>query len=366
MESKRAISALLTALSLVLSGCGRVWAETRPIRELRIIETVGCDLSPEGVTLSVCASKPTLKQSQAAPSFRLAMDRLRDKAASPALFFAHTRYLLAGEALARADLAPVLDLAARSADMRLKTPLFVLTGASAAEAVQLGAEDRDVTQMLAALQADMAQQGTSHAFTCGEILLALSERGAALAAACAVEDGALARAGYAILKGNRCVGQIGAPEDQAVALLRSLGGHGDVRLGNDTVTISSCKAAYRPRWDGGALAGLDVSLEMTASLTETDGTPGAAGDAARRRLEKDLADAVCRWSRALISRGQALQADFLDLRGAVASAAPMRWAAIRGDWDALFPTLPVTVTAEAKIDRTLDLQQPIEPNGGAR
>lgn len=357
---------LMLAYLILLSGCGRVWAETRPIRELRIVETVGCDDASGGVVLSVCASKPALKLSQAAPSFRLAMDRLRDKAASPALFFAHTRYLLAGETLARTNLAPVLDLAARSEDMRLRTPLFLLRCTRAEDAAALGGDDRDVTQMLRALEEDMAQQGTSHAFTCGEILLALTERGAALAAACETADGTLSPAGYGILQSGRCVGWIGAPEDQAVALLRSLGGHGDVRLDGATVTISGCETDYAPRWEGETLAGLDVSMRVTAALTETDGHPGEASAAARRALEAALADAVCGWARTLIAREQALGADFLDLRGAVAAASPAKWAAVRDEWNAIFPTLPVTVSVEATLDRTLDLQQPVPLTGGGK
>ena len=121
----------IVTLSFAFSAC----APVRPIRELRIVETLGCDLSEDGAALSVAAAKPRLQLTQEAASLRLAMDRLRDQAASEALFFAHTRYLLIGRAMAETDLAPALDLMARSADMRLRTPVFLLTNADAAEAV---------------------------------------------------------------------------------------------------------------------------------------------------------------------------------------------------------------------------------------
>ena len=86
------------------------------------METMGCDLTEAGPALSIAAEKPLLRLTQAAPSLRLAQDRLRNQAASGALFFAHTQFLLIGQAMAENDLAPALDLMARSADMRLRTP----------------------------------------------------------------------------------------------------------------------------------------------------------------------------------------------------------------------------------------------------
>ena len=76
-------------LSVVIMSCElSACAPVRPIRELRIVETLGCDLSEGGVSLSIAAAKPQLRLTKAAPSLRLAMDRLRDQAASEALFFA--------------------------------------------------------------------------------------------------------------------------------------------------------------------------------------------------------------------------------------------------------------------------------------
>ena len=107
-------------LAILSCGCTSPWQETRPIRELRIVETLGCDRKDDGVTLSAYAAQPELKLRQTAPSIRLAMDQMRNQAASPALFFAHTEFLLLGQALAEDGLAPVLDLVGRSQDMRLR------------------------------------------------------------------------------------------------------------------------------------------------------------------------------------------------------------------------------------------------------
>ncbi len=350
---------LFILLTLLLSAC----APVRPIRELRIVETLGCDLSEGGVSLSIAAAKPRLRLTQEAASLRLAMDRLRDQAASEALFFAHTRFLLIGREMAEDDLAPALDLVARSADMRLRTPVFLLQNADAAEAVQAGDEERDVTKLLAALQEDYAQQGAGAVFSCAETLAALAERGAALAAACRLEEETLCPAGYGIIKDGRCVGWIAPPAAQGVNLLCALGGHGDVRLDGATVTLSECKAEFQPRWDGDRLAGLDISLRLRAALTETDGRRDNTAENARADLEAELAETVKSWCEELLRQSQALCADFLDLAGHIRRDSPSNWRRIAPEWSAILPELAWTVTVEAALDRTLDLEAPV-PLGG--
>ena len=359
----RKIIPLLLFFVILTSGCTQIWAETRPIRELRIIETLGCDLAEEGVALSVYASKPELKLRQEAPSFRLAMDQMREQAASPALFFAHTQFILVGRAMAADDLAPVLDLVGRSEDMRLRIPLFLLRSGDAWPAVQLGKEDRNVTETLSALKDDMSQQGTGHAFTCGEILESLSASGAALAAACALDTDSLRPMGYGVLKNGKCISWITAPEDHGVDLLMNLESHGDVRLGDATLSLEDSEAEITPRWEGGALTRIDISLRLRASLSETDGRPGATRDGEREKLERQLSETVKGWIETLLCRSQALRADFLGLGGAIAERDPGRWEAVRADWQKLFPDLAWSVTVETTLGRTLDLQEPLDLGG---
>ena len=351
-------------LSVVIMSCElSACAPVRPIRELRIVETLGCDLSEDGVSLSIAAAKPRLRLTQAALSLRLAMDRLRDQAASEALFFAHTRFLLIGQGMAEDDLAPALDLMARSADMRLRTPVFLLRNADAADAVQIGDGERDVTQLLSALQEDLAQHGAGAVFTCAETLAALAERGAALAAACSLEEDTLRPAGYGILKDGRCVGWIAPPAAQGVTLLCDLGGHGDVRLDGATVTLSECRAEFEPRWNGDALTDLKITLKLRAALTETDGRRDDTAQSARADLEAELSETVQRWCEGILRQSQALNADFLDLAGHIRRSSPSKWSRIAPEWNALLPELAWTVTAEAELDRTLDLEAPV-PLGG--
>ena len=181
--------------------------------------------------------------------------------------------------------------------------------------------------------------------------------------ACALEENTLRPSGYGILKDGRCVGRIAPPQAQGVNLLCGLGGHGDVRLGDATVTLSACKTEIQPRWNGDTLAGLKITLRLRAALTETDGRRDDTAEAARARLEAALARTVQGWCEGILRQSQALGADFLDLAGHIRRDNPSKWSRIAPEWSAILPELPWTVTVEATLDRTLDLEAPV-PLGG--
>ena len=131
------------------------------------------------------------------------------------------------------------------------------------------------------------------------------------------------------------------------------------------MTLSGCRAEYRPRWEGDALTGLDLTLQLRAALTETDGRHDETSARARAELEAALAETVKARCEALLHRSQALRADFLDLAGQIRRGSAAKWSRIAPEWDKLWPQLPWSVTVEAALDRTLDLNEPVPPGGTA-
>lgn len=314
---------------LLLSGCGSIWAEARTIDALVQVETVGLDPEERGVALSISAASPETRETVSGGSIRLAMDAMQQQTGSAELFYAHAKFLLLGQGT---DIPAALDFVARSSDMRLRTPVVLLKNASAAEAVQLGGEDADVTAMLQTLKADMDQHGSGHAFTCGEALRRLSESGCALLAAAELEYGALQEAGYGILRDGICVGWIAAEDAAAVNLLLSLNCRSDILLNDGvTVTIENSRCKYS---DGA------VELTLWAELSETDGGVDITEDAVRKRLEKALSDRVLEQIRRVLGQCRKLDADLFGM----------------GDED-------VTITVRSRITRSLDLVAPIDLTG---
>ena len=212
--------------------------------------------------------------------------------------------------------------------------MLLLKNASAAEAVQLGGRDTDITAILAALQEDMARHGVGHAFTCGEVLRNLAANGCALAAAAELRDGTLREAGYGILKEGICVGWVEQADAPAVNLLLGLGGQEDVMLPSGAaVTIDRC---------GRDISEGSVCLTLQATLSENDAGVVISDDAARRALEQELCAEILRQARNVILQSQIPGADLFSVGSG-----------------------NVTITVRASLSRSLDLVDPIELTGVA-
>ena len=386
MRRSRLLPLLLAPL-LLCSGCSgsAVWANPRQLEQIQLIQTVGVDADGDDVRLSVSTGKPMgdeapLRMTQAAPSLELAMDRLQSYAANASLFYAHTRFLVVGEDAAAAGVAPYLDFVSRDSDMRLSTPMFLLRGGTARDAVlETGDDKTDITENLSAMQQDIAQQGTSHAFTCSEIIQSLATSGNALVCAARrvpqpdrPEAGdTLLPCGYAILKDGALAGFICDPMDMGVNLLLGLGGHGDILLRDAngdavTVAVDSSKGGFRPVWGAdGTLRRIDVTLQVRAAVQELAGTTRLSDEAVRAQLEAALAETVRGWVSALLEQSQTLAADFLGIGGILGERYPAKWQRVRAQWPALLPTMDFQVSVEAEIERTFDLQDPVPVTGGA-
>ena len=153
MRCRRAL-ALLLAAGMLCSGCstGAISGNYRPVEDLALIQTIGVDRAPEGVCLSAATGKTgegetPKRMTQSGVSMLAALDQLQDRTPSAELFYAQTSYLLLGEeAAAAGGLAPLLDFIARDPDMRLSTPLFIVRGGTAQQAVMETGDDKaDVT-----------------------------------------------------------------------------------------------------------------------------------------------------------------------------------------------------------------------------
>lgn len=373
--------ALLLAVLLLCSGCasGAISSNYRPVEDLMLVQTIGVDRAAEGVCLSAStgrASKnePPQRMTQTGETVLAALDRLQDRTPNAELFYAQTSYLLLGEeAAAAGELAPLLDFIVRNPDMRLSAPLFLVRGATAQQAVMDTGDDRtDVTEALTALQKDTALSGAGHAFSC-----AGSGCAAVGAVACVrtpeSEGGklALAPAGYAIFRGGDYLGCIAPETARGASMLLGVVTNGDiaVRDGDGStvmLTLDTCRAAIRPVWDGGALARVDVTLQLHAGISELRTPRRITAQAYQDELNAALAARVGGWVRDALAASQALEADFLGVGQAVAVRSGRRWAAIRDGWAELWPDVPVRVTVAADVGRTYDLRDGIDTTGGGR
>lgn len=385
MRHRRTL-ALLLAAGMLCSGCstGAISSNYRAVEDLELIQTIGVDRAPEGVCLSAatgkaCENEAPKRMTQSGVSMLAALDQLQDRTPSAELFYAQTSYLLLGEeAAAAGGLVPLLDFIARDPNMRLSAPLFIVRGGTAQQAVMETGDDKtDVTEALAALEKDITLDGMSHAYSCTDIARALAGSGCAVVGAVACvrtpegEGGklALAPAGYAIFRDGDYVGSIEPETARGASMLLGVAGHGDLavtdRDGSTVMlTLDSCKTDFRPVWDDGTLARVDVTLKLRAAIAELRVPRRITAREYQDELNAALAALVTGWAADVIAASQALGADFLGVGQALAIGGGRRWAAIRDDWPAVWQSVPVRVTVSADVGRTFDLRDGIDTSGG--
>ena len=382
MRRRRAL-ALLLAAGMLCSGCstGAISSNYRAVEDLELIQTIGVDRAPEGVCLSAATGKvgegeAPKRMTQSGVSMLAALGQLQDRAPSAELFYAQTSYLLLGEeAAAAGGLTPLLDFIARDPNMRLSAPLFIVRGGTAQQAVMETGDDKtDVTEALAALEKDIMLDGTSHAYSCTDIARALAGSGGAVACVRTPESEggklALAPAGYAVFRDGDYVGSIDPETARGASMLLGAAEHGAVAVTDRDgatvmLTLDTCKTDFRPVWDGdGALARVDVTLKLRAGIAELRVPRRITAREYQDELNAALAALVTGWAEDVIAASQALSADFLGVGQALAIGGGRRWAAIRGDWPAVWQSVPVRVTVKADVGRTFDLRDGIDTSGG--
>jgi len=295
----------LIALPLILSlllvcGCdgGSIYSNYREIEQLTVIQTLGLDITENGIRASVATgtavTEKPVRMTAEAESIELALQRIADYSVSEEMFFAHTAYVLIGEETARQDMHLVLDYIERSDDMRLDMPIFIVKGGAASELV-LGAGDEegsksadyDITEVLRSIERSVESSGDGLVLTAAQVISALDERGSSLVSVIEVRkadealDGAKEAltalpAGFAVIKDGKKVGDI-VPED-ASAVSVIMGKSGPARIALDvgtpvTVQLSEGSAEVMPIFKNGALSEIWMDVTISANVTEAEGQP---------------------------------------------------------------------------------------------
>ena len=351
---RRQAAALAGAAALcLLTGCAGL-LHGRELQELQPVQTLGFDGAPGAVILSASdpgdgEQAPPVRLTARGPGVQAAAEALQTLAPREELFFAHVRFVLLGEAAARAGMGEVLDWFQRGTQTRLGLPVFVLRGGEARSLVDPPAEAEDVSARLAALVRQGELRGEVRCFTLLDTARGLARSGAALC--CALErpgeGGELRAAGYAVIRNGALAGWLDQRESRGASLLLEQAGElcrelPDEQGGAVTVTLRSTEVRLAPRRaDGGPF--LDVVLSAragVAGMTE----PGPLPPERLSALETLLAEELRSDAEAALAASCRLDADFLELgrrfpRDGSFSLPGLRW----------------TVRAEAEIERSYDI-----------
>ena len=390
---------IIVTLALPLGGCAGIYANTREVEQLLVIQTMGLDADSAGVRLSLAsgagvqaAGSPS-RLHGTAPTITAAIERIRSLANEDDLFCAHISHVLLGEETARGGVEPCLSYICRSPDLRISVPLYVVRGGSAEDAVLgVGDDSYGICDALDSVDSDVRLRGDGSLSTAADIVGALEKTGSALI--CAVDytlsaedarvpvsraeskDGGeekpasgsnnavmtVAAAGYGVLKEGKLCAWIGREQAVAVGLLLGDTGPCEILLRDRadapvTLELNRGKSTLTPLWaDDGSLEGLEILVEACASVAEHPDS-GAAADEAweddmTARFEAELSDRIG----AVLRLSKALGADFLDLGGRVEMAAPARSRTLAQPFAELLPQLPIRLSVSGRLEHTNDVK----------
>ena len=368
--SRMLILLYVSLLPLCLPGCSASLASDRHDAErLLLIQTMGLDRLDGRLVMSVSSGlgpdeKPALVMSTAAAGIEDAIARLQNYSPENQLFYAHVQYLLLGEQFAGGDLDSVIEWVDRSPTLRMDTDLVIVKGTARDAVADASEQATDITQRLASLERQARSTGWS-VHTLRQAAASLAEGDGALCLAVQTaptqehifteeqQSDAVIPAGYAVLGGGGLV-EFLSPE-------ASLGA--EMLTGDPTgllVTIDGCTmellggsaemtGSFAP---DGAPEGLDVRCALRTGVLEK--ASGERPDP--EALDAALSETVGAWVSEAIERAQSTGCDFLGLRQAMLDAAPDKTAA-QARWKDAFPTLPITVTVDGRVDRSYDLAE---------
>jgi spore germination protein KC len=112
-------------------------------------------------------------------------------------------------------------------------------------------------------------------------------------------------------------------------------------------------------WDGGTLTGVSYDIKISANLTEQLGGENVFTKREMGILESRAAERIRDEIKAVADESARLGRDGIELARRVRMKNPVKWEAIAGDWDEIFPELDVKIDVECVISRTYDLRERI-------
>ncbi len=189
---KKTVSFLIIiCLLLPLSGCSGIYSNFREIEQLLVIQTMGLDYSPEGISLSLASGANSMSSSPillhgTGVSITSAIEHILNYSQEEELFLSHIGHVVLGEEAAKNGIEKYLSYICRSPEMQIDVPLYIVKGGTAEEAItQVGDGSTGISEALEAVYDNVGERGDSKAFSASDLIRNLERHGSALI--CAIE-----------------------------------------------------------------------------------------------------------------------------------------------------------------------------------
>lgn len=299
--------------------------------------------------------------------------------------FGHLTQCVVGEEQATESVQGILDFIERDYSMRLDTKLFLVVGATGEELVD-GASSKytDVTQRLEAIQEDEVLGGYWWSYNLREIIAHLEDNGSALIPALKLEDNPdynkdqpdetpksnVKLSGLAFLKEYKLGGLLTEDESRGTALLIDQDQLDVLEFTMENGAVVGIQLVYarskiEPVFDEtGKLTELQITVSMKGDLNEIRGWADPLDQATLDKMEQNCLQELESLCRAALDRSWEEGVDFLHLRRRLITQCPLEALSIQQHWEEWFPDITCTVKAEGHIERTYDVDRPMEENKG--
>lgn len=369
---KRFATFLLAVCLMFSTGCsktGGLFDNYRAIENLKLIHTIGFDTHKDGLQLSVSGGESEnegiVRLSASGKNISDALANVQSYSGKEELYYAHTRYVLVGQAYAEQGLGDIMQYLESSNQLRSDLPLFIIRGTDAKDLMMhAGGKKNSTFEILEAVVRDCTQQGDSYPFTCGDIASSIAEYGSALACTLEVkptrevkpeaEDDELTPVvfGYSIIKDGDLVGYISKDASKAVNLLLNEPGTGNITVTLDkhpySLQIRNVSTTLCPSFgDLGTMTNLTIEMHVEAVMEEHE----QHIEADFNKLSKAFSKIVQQWVEEVLQNMRSTQADFMGFGPRIAISYPKEWESNPLTWEMQMKTLPMTAQVQCIVSQ---------------
>lgn len=356
--------------SPLLTGCGSIYSNFREVEHLLVIQTMGIDQGQGGIELSLASAADKgsgpIRLSGQGESITTAIDRVRRRSYEDELFCSHINHIVLGEECARQGVEDIIAYICRSPDIRIDVPLYVVQGGKAADLVmESGSDTIGASEILNGVQVSLDGRDDFRSFTAAEVARSLARHGSALICALEYTDAAkdseeesktATVSGYAVIRNGALCGFLDRDQAIAAGLLLNDPGISDITVrGADrksvTIEIDRGSSTVQPlRDDAGKLIGLEIYVQVGASVAEAEGDPAGTD-----YLTAQLEAAVSRQIGMLLRSAKELGADFLGLGSRIERLMPDEFRE-SGSFAEVLPELELRVHVLGDLEHTNDIK----------
>lgn len=388
LRLKKCASIILATMmaAMSLSGCSNttIYYEYREVEKLELIRSLGVDLEDDEVSVTACnglglsGAKPKIIHKKA-KSIAAALDIMQNNPSGREPIYSHTDHMIIGEDAANKGLAGYIDYVSRATEMRADTNLFVVKEGTAEKLLEETAgESTAASDMLQSLEMNLYKLGEGFMISCGELAANLARHGSSLVLAVKLvesdeadkESGGkmIVPAGFGIIKDGKLIDFL--PEELAHSVCVVTGNKvtgniivKDRNEGRAVLSYNSIKSEIKPVFNNGKLESISIKIKCNLNIEELMNEMDLFEGETRKMLALQVAEREKREAEELIYISQKTGIDFLHIGEIIQLKEPVKFSGIEKEWEILFSNIKFEVSAEALLERTYDINDPINLYG---